>query len=77
MINGYKNKQLKSQKLKLNADILGGMAGQTITVKTQNGIPVDRNVRRHLKDAEFDNCCELVATKGNKKKEKEKDSEVK
>jgi len=63
MLNGYDNKQLKSKKLKLNADILGGKAGQKITIKTYKDIPVDKDVRRYLKDAKTDKCCELVTAK--------------
>lgn len=73
MLHGYSNKQLRSKNLKLNADILGGKGGQVITVKTHRGIPVDKNVRTYLKDAKTDNCCELVATKGNKSKTENKE----
>ena len=62
MITNYKTK-----KLKLNAPILGKKAGSKVSVEVDdNDVPTDPQVRKFLKDAEFDNCCELVAGKTKK-----------
>lgn len=68
MITKYKTKQLK-----LNADILGKKAGSKMSVKVDDdGNPIDPQVRKYLKDAEFDKCCELAGNKNNTTTEKGK-----
>ena len=48
-------------KLKLNQPMAGFEAGREVTVQTDaNGVPLEKFWRRRLKDAEIDNCVEVV-----------------
>jgi hypothetical protein len=48
-------------KLKLNQPMKGYEAGREITVQTDsNGIPLEKFWRRRLRDAQIDNCVEVV-----------------
>ena len=52
-------------KLKLNAPLRGLGAGSVTSIKTDdNGIPLDRYWRNRLKDAEIDNCVEIIRKSG-------------
>ena len=51
----------KSYKLKINN--VKGYAGVVSIATDENGTPLDQTWRRRLKDAEFDNCVELVKDK--------------
>ena len=54
-------------KIKLNVDMLKFKAGRVLNIEVdQNNIPIDQFWRNRLKDAEIDNCVEIV----NKKKVK-------
>lgn len=57
MLKGhYENK-----KLKLNAPLRGNPAGTTVNIRTdKKGVPHDPYWRRRLKDAEKDNCVQIV-----------------
>jgi len=63
MMKNYKNKQLQ-----IDVDgVLGHKAGIVINIKTdKKGIPLNADVRRHLRDAKFDNGCQIM--KAGKKK---------
>lgn len=54
-------------KLKLNTDLGGHKAGQTITVIDRDGVPIDIFWRNRLKDSERDNCVTMVKSKTTKK----------
>ena len=54
-------------KLKLNCDLNGHKKGTIIKVNDNNGIPLDSFWRRRLKDAEIDNCVEIVEVSKPKK----------
>ena len=57
----------KSFKLKINnAD---GYAGIVTIATDENGTPLDQKWRRRLKDAQFDNCVELVKDKKTRGKQ--------
>lgn len=58
MITKYKTKDLR-----INADFMKYRKGAVISVKVDDGIPIDSFWRRRLKDAEFDNCVEFVKRK--------------
>lgn len=48
-------------KLKLNSAMKGYEAGRTITVQADSsGLPLDKFWRRRLRDAQTDNCVEVV-----------------
>jgi len=49
--------------IKLNIAMNGFAKGQEIPIEDINGIPTDPFWRRRLKDAEIDNCVEIVQTK--------------
>lgn len=47
--------------IKINGTIVGYQKGQEVSVSAdENGTPYDQFWRRRLKDAEIDNCCEIV-----------------
>ena len=47
----------KKVKYDVNIDIHGTKAGQTVLLDVdQNGVPLDRQWRRRLKDAKIDGC---------------------
>ncbi len=55
---------MKTIKIKVNGEIPGYAKGGTFVVETDDeGIPLEQLWRRRLKDAETDNCCEVVASK--------------
>ena len=45
--------------MKLKVNNVKGFSG-TIEIEDSNGIPVERFWRNRLKDAEIDNCCEVI-----------------
>lgn len=69
MLGTYEKKvitAMENKRLKLNADLRGYTAGMIIKIQTdKSGVPLDRYWRDRLKDAESDNCVELI--KGSKK----------
>lgn len=54
--------------MKLKINHVPGFSG-TITIEDNNGIPVERFWRNRLKDAETDNCVEVVKARAKKTKE--------
>ncbi len=55
---------MKHLKVKINGTIVGYSVGQVISiVADDNETPFDEFWRRRLKDAEIDNCCEIVKPK--------------
>ena len=48
-------------KLKVNKPMAGYAIGMYEVSADENGIPTDLHLRRRLKDAEIDDCCEVVA----------------
>lgn len=64
-------------KVRINKPVFGHKVGQIIDINTnENGIPTAIYWRRRLKDAEIDNCIEVIEEKPQKKLEPSK-SEVK
>jgi len=57
----------KSFKLKINN--VDGYAGIVTIATDENGTPLDQKWRRRLKDAQFDNCVELVKDKKTRGKQ--------
>lgn len=54
-------------KLKLNQPMMGYEAGRTVSVQTdRNGVPLKKVWRRRLKDAQTDNCVEVVKSSKSK-----------
>ncbi len=54
-------------KLKLNTDLGGHKAGETIRINDVGGMPTDIFWRNRLKDSERDNCVTVVKSKSTKK----------
>lgn len=50
-------------RIKLNIAMSGYAKGQTITIKDDNGIPLDPFWNNRLKDSKIDKCIEIVQTK--------------
>lgn len=60
-------------KIKLNIPLAGYQKGQTISIDADSkGTPIDKFWRRRLKDAEIDNCVEVVKAPSEIKKGKAK-----
>ncbi len=53
---------MKHMKLKVLKDIPGYKAGNTVDVETNGGIPVVKFWRERMRDADIDNCVEIVKT---------------
>ena len=63
--------------IKALKDLGSVSAGKIIkTLADDNGTPLSSFWRKRLKDAEIDNCCEIVTDKANKKPRSKK-AEVK
>ena len=63
----------KKVEFTVNADIHGVKAGQTIMLEVdKNGIPLDRQWRRRLKDAGIDGCITRKKTAETKSSVKDK-----
>lgn len=62
---------MKNKKLRINSDFVSGYKkGDIVDISVNtNDIPTDPFWRQRLKDAQQDNCCELI--KENKKSKKE------
>ena len=59
---------MKTIKIKINTPIRDYPVGFEVTVETDsNGTPLDKYWRRRLKDAEIDNCVEVVKSSQPKK----------
>ena len=59
-------------KLKLNQSMAGYEAGREVTIQTdRSGVPLEKFWRRRLKDAETDNCVEVIKAKAPKKSKDE------
>lgn len=59
--------------MKLKINNVPGYSGVVTVTTDKNGIPLDRFWRNRLKDAETDNCVEVVkASKATKKGEGDK-----
>jgi len=59
---------MKAIKLKLNQPMSGYEAGREITIQTdKDGVPLEKFWRRRLKDADIDNCVEVVKPSTSKK----------
>ena len=59
---------MKAIKLKLNQPMLGYEAGREVTIQTdKDGVPLEKFWRRRLKDADIDNCVEVVKASKSKK----------
>ena len=58
-------KEMKKVKVKNEAlaKILNVSAGAIIDIECKNGVPVNREWRNRFKDAEIDNCIEIVKSK--------------
>jgi hypothetical protein len=55
-------------RVKVNLPIRGFVVGQEVRVAVdREGTPLDATWRRRLRDAETDNCCEVVKTRLAKK----------
>jgi len=51
----------KTVKIKVNKTLMNFAAGSVVTLPVDhNGVPFAAFWRRRLKDAETDNCCEIV-----------------
>lgn len=53
------------------ANVLGVKSGDTLTIQCRNGVPVSREWRNRLKDAEVDGCVSIVHNTGSKSKKGE------
>lgn len=64
-------KEMKQVKIKNEAlaKTLNVSVGAIIDIECRNGVPVNREWRNRFKDAEFDNCIEIVKQKSSKTKE--------
>lgn len=63
----------KTIKLKVNANIHGYYKGDTVIVKVDsNGVPLDINWRRRLKDSMIDNCVEIISSEKKQNTDKGK-----
>ena len=59
--------------IKINKPIHGHPSGSTVRVRADDaGIPVDKFWRDRLRDADIDNCVEIVPKVSTKNKDKEK-----
>lgn len=59
---------MKTIRLKLNSPMAGFKEGQEVTIQTdRSGVPLEKFWRRRLKDAETDNCIEVVKASKPKK----------
>lgn len=67
---------MKTKKLKINSDFVSGYKkGDVVGIDVDsNDIPINPFWRQRLKDAQQDNCCELI--KETKKYKKEVKSNV-
>lgn len=68
---------MKNRKLKINSDFISGhIKGEIVEIQVDSiGVPINPFWRKRLKDAQVDQCCELVeekAKKPNKSKEDKK-----
>lgn len=62
---------MKKVNLKLNVDLNGKKAGSIVTVKIdRDKVIIDPYWRRRLKDAEIDNCVEVVKIENKEKGDK-------
>lgn len=62
---------MKKISLKLNADLKGKKAGSIVTVEIdRDKVIIDPYWRRRLKDAEIDNCVEIVKIENKEKGDK-------
>ena len=63
------NKQLITVEVKAACGVNGYDQGQKVNIQTdQNGIPLDRQWRKRLRDSETDGCIKLVTSKNRKAK---------
>lgn len=61
-----------NMKIKLNQPMAGYEAGREVTIQTDRaGVPLEKFWRRRLKDAEIDNCVEVVNASKSKKSKQE------
>lgn len=59
-------------KIKLNQPMAGYESGREVTIQTdRSGVPLEQFWRRRLRDAETDNCVEVVKAKAPKKPKQE------
>lgn len=59
---------MKKIKLKLNQPMQGYEAGREVTVQTDSaGVPLEKFWRRRMRDAQIDNCVEVVKSSKPKK----------
>ena len=59
---------MKTIRLKLNSPMAGFEARREVTIQTdRSGVPLEKFWRRRLKDAETDNCVEVVKASKPKK----------
>lgn len=69
MFKDYENKAMTQYKTKirLNAPLRGHNQGETIQIDTdKEGVPIAKYWRDRLKDAQIDDCIELIKEKTNK-----------
>lgn len=65
MMTGYENKMLK-----LNTPLAGRPAGAQVRIAVdKDGTPMDQYWRRRMKDAQTDNCVEIIEPKKASTKE--------
>jgi len=55
--------------LKLKINSVPGHSGSVAVQTDENGVPLEKFWRNRLKDAEFDNCVEVVKPSKSAKKE--------
>lgn len=72
MLQNYSNKAISNfqiKKVRINSSIRGMNKDMVVSVKTDAaGIPLDRYWRDRFKDAELDNCIEIIEEKPRSKK---------
>lgn len=56
--------------MRLKINNVPGYSGELDIVTDKNGVPVERFWRNRLREAEIDNCVEVLKPKSNRKKEK-------
>ena len=57
-------------KVKLNMPMQGYEAGREVTIECdRSGVPLEKFWRRRLKDAQIDNCLEVVKPSKSKKEQ--------
>ena len=62
---------MNTTRIKVNLVIPPHKPGDVVEVRCDaDGLPLDFHWRRRLKDAAIDNCCEIVAEKTTKRREK-------